>query len=348
MDVDVDVDMVDVDRDRDRDVDRDLDGWEAGHRAAYGCGAWERACRQAGVLVAWCQEQSLGPGALAPRRVAADPGPRAKWPWGDGPHTVGLVLWRAAFDAGVLIDEVPLADTLRHCAPGAEPLAAGPLPDGARNGWIGFGSAESVARIRHVLQIHVAAEPVPSRPAAARPTLGHRVRELRATPDWEQGDWPAALARARAAMRQADDQRERGTWLPTAQERSAGRRTGLDRLPADEPAAAGGRTSSWLTQASRLVDLAAVLSAAADALPRDGHAGPGPLAHVLDSTAGACTALRTSTEELGHLWAAEPHPPVDPDSWEASHVPGALRTQTEETQDLLRTVAVFLWVLACG
>ncbi|WP_371476953.1 hypothetical protein [Kitasatospora sp. NBC_00315] len=326
----------------------DVDGWESGHWGAYGCGAWERACRQAGPLVAWHREQGLGPGAGVPGRLSTDPAPRVKWPWGSGPHTVALVLWRAARDAGILVDEVLLADTLRYCDPGADPLADGPLPEAARNGGIAVGSAEAVARIGHVLRIHAAADLPRPRPAGVRLTLGHRVRELRATSDWTQGDWPAAVALAREAMRQADDLRERGAWLPTAGERSAGRLTGLDRALAGEPGASGGRTPVWPARASRLVGLAAALSAAADSLPRDDHGGPGPLARVLDGTALACAGLRTSAEELTRLWEAEPREPADPAAWEESHVPGPLRTQTEETEDLVRAADVFLWLLACG
>ncbi|MFD1275254.1 hypothetical protein ACFQ51_37970 [Streptomyces kaempferi] len=145
---------------------------------------------------------------------------------------MGLLLWRAAHDAGILVDEILLADTLRYCHPEAVPLAAGPLPDAARMGGIGVGSAESVAGVRHVLRAHVAAELPRPRPAGVRLTLGYRVREVLATPDWERGDWLATLVLARQAMGRADDLRERGAWQPTARERSTWARTGLDREPA--------------------------------------------------------------------------------------------------------------------
>ncbi|MFI5634011.1 hypothetical protein ACIA8E_32495 [Streptomyces sp. NPDC051664] len=326
------------------DVDVDVDGWESEHWAAYGCGAWERACHQAGILVAWYEEQVLGFGA--PAALRGLPGPRVKWPWASGRHTVGLLLWRAAYEAGILVDQVPLADTMRYCDPETDSLVAGPLPDAARNGGIGIGSAESVARIRHVLQAHVAADLPQPPPAGVQPTLGYRVRELRATPDWGRGDWPTAIALAREAMQRADDLREQGTWQPTAQERSAGARIGLDWEAVDEPAASGGLVRSWLVRASRMVDLAATLSTAADTLPCDGRGNPGPLAQALGTTARACAALRTSAEEVERMWAAEPHEPEDPTSWELSYVPAALRTQTEETGHLVRAAAVFLWVLA--
>ncbi|MFJ8008342.1 hypothetical protein [Streptomyces fagopyri] len=327
------------------DVGMDVDGWESGHRAAYGCGAWERACHQGGLLVAWHEEQERGFGIPAPGRFHARSGPRAKWPWGSGPHTVALVLWRTARDAGILVDEVLLADTLPYCDPTAVPLAAGPLPEAARTGGIGVGSAASVAGIRHVLRNHVAAELPQPRPAEARLTLGYRVREVLATPDWERGDWPATLALARQAMGRADDRRERGTWQPTARERSTWTRLGLDRKRVGERAAPEDRAPGWPARAARLADLADVLSTDADTLPRDGQGDPGPLAQVLLAAAHACEGLRTGAREVGRLWAAEPHPPADPDSWELAHVPGALRARTEETDDLLRTVDVFLWSL---
>ncbi|MFD8420783.1 hypothetical protein [Streptomyces sp. NPDC059668] len=329
-------------------MDADVDGWESGHRAAYGCGAWERACHQGGVLVAWHEEQERGFGAPASRGFRAPLGPRAKWPWGSGPHTVALLLWRTAHDAGILVDEVLLADTLRHCDPAAVPLAAGPLPDAARKGGVGVGSAEAVAGVGHVLRAHIEAELPGPRAAGVRLTLGYRVREVLATPDWDRGDWSAALVLARQAMGRADDLRERGAWQPTARERSTWARVGPDRKPDDERAAPGGRVSGLLTRAARLVALADALSTDADTLPRDSHGGPGPLAQVLVTTARACDALRTSADELGRLWAAGPREPADPSSWELAHVPDALRIQTEETEDLLRAVDVFLWVLTCS
>jgi hypothetical protein len=331
-------------------VDVDMDGWESRHQVAYGCGAWERACHQARLLVAWHDERDLGFGAPVPRRSYADPGPRVKWPWGSARHsTVGLLMWRVAYEAGVLVDEVPLADALRYCVQGADPLDTGPLPDAAREAGIGVGSAESVAGIRHVLQAHVEPDPASPRPNEARLTLGYRVRELRATPDWDRGDWPAALTAARQAMGRADDLRERGTWQPTDQERSVGARIGRDwEPPADTAAAFGRPASSWLERASRLAGTAAASAVAAGLLPSDERGSTSPLAQVLDATAGACGRLGAGTEEIGRLWAAEPYEPADRASWELSHVPGALLVQTEETEHLVRAVAVFLWVLACG
>ncbi|MGW3664667.1 hypothetical protein [Streptomyces sp. NPDC005141] len=124
----------------------DVEGWESGHRVAYGCGAWERACQQARVLVAWHEEHDLGFGVPAARRFYADPGWRVKWPWGNAVQTVGLLHWRAAYEAGILVDQVSLGDAMRYCVQGADPSAAGPLPDAARGAGIGVGSAASVAR----------------------------------------------------------------------------------------------------------------------------------------------------------------------------------------------------------
>ncbi|WRZ88402.1 hypothetical protein OHB54_04640 [Streptomyces sp. NBC_01007] len=328
----------------------DVEGWESGHQVAYGCGAWERACHQARLLVAWHEERDLGFGAPVPRRFYADPGPRVKWPWGTARHTtVGLLLWRAAYETGILVDEVPLTDAMRYCVQGADPLDAGPLPAAARDAAIGVGSAASVAGIRPVLESHVSADPPRPRPTGVPVTVGYRVRELRATPDWELGDWPAALALARRAMGRADGLREQGAWQPSDQERSVGARIGRDWEPPAETLAAYGHPSpSWLERASRLAATAAALSSAAGALPSDGRGSAGPLAQVLGATADACARLAVSTEEVGRLWEAEPHEPADPASWEPTHVPGALVAQTEETEHLVRAVAVFSWILACS
>ncbi|MGC4982493.1 hypothetical protein ACLQ18_17985 [Streptomyces sp. DT193] len=331
----------------------DTNGWQSGHRAAYGCEAWERARHQARLLVAWYDERDHGLGTPQPRRFSADPGPRVKWPWGSARHdTLGLLLWRTAYDPGILVDQVLLADALRHCAQGAEPLDTGPVPEAARTAGIGVGSAASVAGIRHVLQAHVDADLPRPRPAGVRLTLGYRVRESRATPDWDLGDWPTALARARQAMGRADDLRERGTWKPTDHERSTGARIGHGlEQPARSPAASGHPAPSWLERASRLTATADTLTTAADTLLGTGRDDASPLATVLGTTADACARLKADTEEIGRLWAAEaPREPSDRAAWEAawelSHVPGALLEQTEETEHLVRALAVFLWVLA--
>ncbi|MFF3413601.1 hypothetical protein ACFYW9_02755 [Streptomyces sp. NPDC002698] len=331
----------------------DMNGWQSGHRAAYGCGAWERARHQARLLVAWYDEHDHGLGTPRPRRFPADPGPRVKWPWGSARHdTLGLLLWRAAYDPGILVDQVLLADALRYCAQGAEPLDTGPVPEAARTAGIGVGSAASVAGIRHVLQAHVDAGLPRPRPGGVRLTLGYRVRESRATPDWDLGDWPTALTQARRAMGRADDLRERGTWKPTDHERSTGARIGHGlEQPARSPAASGHPAPGWLERASRLTATADTLTAAADTLLGAGRDDASPLVTVLGTTADACARLKTDSEEIGRLWAAEaPREPPDRAArevaWELSHVPGALLEQTEETEHLVRALAVFLWVLA--
>ena len=328
----------------------ETDGWESGHRAAYGCGAWERACHQGGLLVAWYEENDGGFGGPA-GRVFEDPAPRVKWPWGGSRATLGLLLWRAARGAGVLVDDVDLVDVLRPCGSGSgvADLTAGPLPDAVRDGRPGLGDVRSSARALRVLRAHVADDSPRRRPAGVRVTVGYRVREVRATPDWDRGDWPAAIALARAAVQRADRLREAGTWQPTARDRSAGSRLGLDREAAgSRSAASGGRAPGRLDRASRLVRLGTAMSAVADALPCDGTGRPGPLAEVLAVTARACGVLRTSTEEVTRLWTAEPVEPADPAGWELSRVPHALDVQTEETEHLVRAVDVFLWLLACG
>ncbi|MFJ3754947.1 hypothetical protein [Streptomyces sp. NPDC090080] len=343
--------VVEPDVDLESDLESDADRWEARHRAAYGCGAWERACRQGGLMTAWYREQDPLFGAQASRRSAAsDPGARVKWPWGSGPHTLGLLLWRAARDAGILVDEVLLADVLRHCDPASAPAAAGPMPVGARDGGIGVGAADAVAGARQVLLAHL----TPGRPRAGsageRPaaTVGYRVREILATPDWEAGDWPAVIAQARQAMRRADDLRERGAWRPGAGERSLYGRLALDREPADGTGTPEGRIPDWLARATHLAGLADVLSTAAAALP-DGEGGePAPSAQVLAATARACAGLRPGSEEVRFLWAAEPQRPRDPADWESARVPDALRDRTEETRDLVRSLSAFLWALACA
>ncbi|SEF17485.1 hypothetical protein SAMN05216533_8355 [Streptomyces sp. Ag109_O5-10] len=335
----------------DGDVELDADGWESRHRAVYGCGAWERACRQGGLMTAWHQEQDPLFGASASRRHGADPGARVKWPWGSGPHTLGLLLWRTAYDAGILVDEVPLADVLRHCDPAAPPPAAGgPMPAAARDGGIGAGGVEAVARVRPVLLAHLTPELPRTARAGARPaaTVGYRVREILATPDWDHGDWPAVIALARQAMRRADVLREQGTWRPGARERSLYGRVSLDREPAAVTGARGGRAPGWLARATHLVGLADVLTGAVEALPRDDGGTPEPLVQALQATARACAGLRTSSEEVRQLWAAEPQEPRDAADWELSHVPETLRVQTEETRELVRTLSAFLWTLACA
>ncbi|MFJ1705935.1 hypothetical protein [Kitasatospora sp. NPDC088346] len=292
----------------------DTGAWETRHGTAYGCTSWERACRQGDLLVAWYDERQIG------RRA------RPKWPWRSALNTeVARLLWRTAREGGSLVDDVPLADAARYDA------------------------AESPTEAGRVVRAHLADGTPRHRPPGSAPTLGYRVRELRATPDWEHGDWTESLTRARRAMRRADDLRASGAWRPTAEDRSAGRRTGLDRdPPGSTTAAPADPVPGRLGRASRLVRLGPVLSAVAGTLSCADGGRPGPVAEVLEAAARACEALRAGTEEVERLWEGRSHEPADPAEWELSRVPPALKDQAEETEDLLRVVAAFLWTLACG
>ncbi|GAA4984721.1 hypothetical protein GCM10025734_07750 [Kitasatospora paranensis] len=205
-----------------------------------------------------------------------------------------------------------------------------------------------MARIRDVLQANLAADLPRHHPVEVQRTLGYRVRELRATPDWEHGDWPALLALARQAMQRADDLRAAATWQPTDHDRFVAGRTGPKLERATAPAGPAGPGPSWLERASRLVRAGTALAATADALPSADDGRPGPLAEVLGATALACAALRTSAEEIERLWRTEPREPADPEIWERARVPHALQVQTEETGHVVTAVAVFLWLLACS
>ncbi|MER8185962.1 hypothetical protein [Kitasatospora sp. NPDC094015] len=323
-------------------VDRDT--WEAWHRAVYGCGAWERACRQAELLVAWHDLQGFALGGSAVR-AGARPGPRVKWPWRTGPFTVGLLFWRAAHDTGVLVDRATLVDALRLCEPAATALAAGPVPDDADLHWAGIGSVAAVAAVGRVVRAHLA-----DGEQQFAVTLGHRARELRATPDWDRGDWQTPVLLARRAMGRTDDLRAAGAWRPTAEERSAAGRTGpdLERVTARTPVPADG-PPAWVVRAARVARLGPALTAVADRLPGGADGRPGPLAEVLGAAAGACAWLSTGADELAREWEWErergssPDRPADPQAWELAQVPAALRTQIEETEQLLGAVGVFLW-----
>ncbi|MFE5033293.1 hypothetical protein [Streptomyces sp. NPDC056683] len=141
--------------------------------------------------------------------------------------------------------------------------------------------------------------------------------------------------------------RHRAVYGCGARERSLYGRMPLDREPAAVAGARSGRATGRLARATHLVGLADVLTGAVEAMPRDDIGTPKPLAQALEATARACAGLRTSSEEVRLLWAAEPQEPRDAADWELSHVPETVRVQTEETRELVRTLSAFLWAPAC-
>jgi hypothetical protein len=199
------------------------------------------------------------------------------------------------------------------------------------------------ARLTEVLRPHATADLATPHHIGPSRTVGYRIRELRASPGWSKGDWPIGHDLARTYMNRAWEYRSSGRWQVTAADLAAVRAAGLDREPVyDYPPTPDTPSPSWLQKAHRLVTLACTLRTAADMVPRTADGYIAPLAMVLDGVGGACSHLRESVQEVERLWAAEPTEPADLASWELSHVPGPLVTQTDQTTYLVHELATWL------
>ncbi|MFH8295363.1 hypothetical protein [Streptomyces sp. NPDC018059] len=110
-----------------------LDGWEARHQRAYSEDSWVRVQRLTWALTK--RVMGWDPGDI--ERIeeeggaADDPAERAQrlTRWMPAARLLALAVWRAARDAGVLVDEVPLDQPLWWLGGARHPeLYAAPLP----------------------------------------------------------------------------------------------------------------------------------------------------------------------------------------------------------------------------
>ncbi|MFD8379045.1 hypothetical protein ACFV2X_10985 [Streptomyces sp. NPDC059679] len=321
--------------------------WEGRHISMYGCGSWARAVKQASLVYEWRLEHGLGLDAQAMINHLAQH-PEAEGEWVADRKLLGLVLWRTAWEHGVLLDEVIMADGVRYCTPsGAADLFRDPLPELAAHlppkvvvGW--------ESRLKEILLEHAAVDLATCHSTRPQRRLGYRVRELRATSGWVRGDWPTAVDLAHSAIEKADQARRGSRWQVGPIELDVAARVGLNSAPMYDypPTPANPDHPTWLQRAHRLTDLATTLHAVSNLLPRDHGGFITPLGMVFDTCAGVFAALRESAEEIERLWAAERDEPADLDYWDLAHVPEPVEQQTAAAEQLVQTLGMYLRGLA--
>ncbi len=219
------------------------------------------------------------------------------------------------------------------------PAPAGELlPDTAPRGLGDQLSPELLHHVAGVLNSHVDRD----RPGG---TVGFRIREMRSTPGWTQGDWPTDVRSSRAFREDATLRRTDGRWRVTPEDlRTAGHAFSAAGVVRDDPALPTGPDGYrlWLYEARHLLAVGTALSTAAHTLPRTTEGYLSVFAMALSGHGGTCLRLRESTRDIEQLWAAEPAPPADLRHWDNTHVPGPLRAQTDETLLLISELRIWL------
>jgi hypothetical protein len=277
--------------------------------------------------------------------------PAVEREWADQKSLTALVLWRAACDHGVLVDDVELASLPRYYSyttAGAPVLHDGLVPPAAPNTLTGGPRPELFRQVAAILSTHALVDSAGGYPVGPATTVGFRIRELRSTPGWIEGDWPENLKLARTYRETAWQKRVDGTWPVTPQDLQAARQASPADPAYDYPAAPAGPDGYrlWLQHAHHLLAVGTTLKAVASTLPRTADGYIAPLAMVLDGHGAACHDLRESAHDIEQLWAAEPVQPTDHlSSWDLAHVPNSLREQTEETTYLIQELRVWLETL---
>lgn len=322
--------------------------WEQRHQDRYGCDSWNRAAMHARIFFDWEMEHDRGIDSQERIRLVHARSD-AEREWADHKRLTALVLWRAAYDNGLLVDDVELHTVRRYynTALSGRLLADGPIPDAART-TLDRLTPEALHQVAVILDSHALTDSTKLHHVGPRTTVGYRVRELRSTPGWIEGDWTEDVRTARAYRKQAWQKRDDGSWQVTPADLRAAAQTSPAEPAYDYPAVLPGPDGYrlWLQDAHHLVAVGATLTTVADTLPRTADGYIGPLAMVLSGHGAVCRNLRESAEEIERLWAAEPVQPTDLSYWDLSHVPRSLREQTQEAKVLVDELRVWLENLA--
>uniref|UniRef100_A0AAU2V851 Uncharacterized protein n=1 Tax=Streptomyces sp. NBC_00003 TaxID=2903608 RepID=A0AAU2V851_9ACTN len=277
--------------------------------------------------------------------------PQVEQEWSAQKRLAALILWRAAYDRDLLIDDVELSSIRSYYNPTLGPrlLHDGPSPAVATKPMDGGGPfSELLHQVAVILDPHAVLDTRKTQRVGPSTTVGYRVRELRSTPGWFEGDWKTDLTIARDYRESAWQKREDGSWQITPEDLQAAAQASPAEPAYDYPTVPIGPDGYrlWLQGAHHLVMVGTTLSAVANTLPRTADGYLGPLAMVLSGHAGACHSLSESANDIDRLWAAEPVQPRDLSYWDLSYVPDSLREQTEEIKTLIHELRVWLAVLA--
>ncbi|MFE7267587.1 hypothetical protein ACFU9B_37035 [Streptomyces sp. NPDC057592] len=115
-----------------------------------------------------------------------------------------LILWRAAHNHDVLVDEVVLGTLPRyyHPASALELLRGRPMPATAEK-VVNRLSPELLHQTAVILGSHALVDAAKPHHVGPSTTVGYRIRELRSTPGWLEGDWQEELKLARGYREKA-------------------------------------------------------------------------------------------------------------------------------------------------
>lgn len=300
------------------------------------------------VLFDWDMEHERGIDAQD-RIPLVHARPAVEREWAAQQRLAALILWRAAYDHDVLVDEVVLDTLPKYYNPAAAPglLRDGPVPAAARK-VLDRLSPELLHQTAVILGSHAVVDTAHPFRGGPSTTVGYRIRELRSTPGWIEGDWEAGLKLARGYRERAWQQRADGRWQVTEADLRAAAQASPDTPQYDYPALPAGPDGYrlWLQDAHYLLAVGSTLTAVADTLPRTAKGYISPLAMALSGHAGACSQLRESAEDIERIWAAEPVQPTDLSYWDLSHVPASLWDQTQGTKALVDELRTWLGALA--
>lgn len=273
--------------------------------------------------------------------------PRLEREWAAQQRLIALILWRVAYDQSLLVDDVTISDTALYYgrALGAKALRAGPVPEAAQGVLEGDGpSSEDLSQAAAILDGHAVADAAVYHRVGSFTTVGYRIRALRSTRGWPNGDWATSVELARKYRKSGWESREDGRWQVTPQDRQAAAAAMPAEPTYDYPTVLLGKNGYrlWLQEAHYLLSVGATLNAVAATLPRTADGYIGPLAMVLEGHGACCLALRESAHDIEQLWAAEPVQPTDLSYWDLSYVPDSLHEQTQETRHLIGDLRVWL------
>ncbi|MFD7533657.1 hypothetical protein ACFV8E_39655 [Streptomyces sp. NPDC059849] len=331
--------------------------WEQSHTDAYGMSAWRRAVVSCGALVA--HHTGYDRHGLRPARPdAPDPAAFGR-EWMPVVELLALAACRAAWEGGVLVDDVELSQLLgwidgAHTAQ----LPAGPLLDSdrAEADWRRLAGddqcrwrARDVVSAAAALAIAECRELTGARDGTLRGALllGTRARAVRAQgiPGLEPG-WAGDCRWATEQVERLHLAMRSGLWKPSPAHREYARavhRT-LVTEPDHPPPPDGADGPMWIQRIVRFPHVQSTVLALA-AQPAYAVVSPAsdPLGAAIDAVVHTgMGSVADIADDLEHVWATRP-PDQSVTDWEFAHLPRPVREQIRAVEELtLRLTTVLL------
>ncbi|QHC26406.1 hypothetical protein [Streptomyces sp. GS7] len=284
--------------------------------------------------------------------------------WLPASRLLALALWRAAHDAGLLVDDVPVTRALWWMGGArADDLFTQPLPpwdDGVVGNWARvqeqYMAMEDAAR--DVVAWHTMAEAAESRPYAdsdnTMPSpvmlLGARCRTIAAGPyqDGKPPRWQAAETFASERLDAAFVGLRSGLWLPDDDVRKAAgvlHPTLAAGPDVESPPLPDGHSNPlWIQRLTHTEHVHTTIRSVLNHY--DGKAGlaaHSPFGYALRATLAALADILPTATELERLWA---HRGGTVGQWERARVPRALRQHVVALEKLISELCCLTELLA--